>query len=187
MRRPFHLVGVTHGRRRVEVSFDCPPQHELARLLCDLSKIDERIVGGFQPGFFSELTPSHRDELLARLYLALGDRPMADVLRHPERSALMCQEHLQATVPAAPKQDPGTPAPRFVRRHHLPPRPGHPGPTYLLRPARVGEDVLRLSSASSWRTPGARARSSDAAAPAASGSLLLGVILVASVLFRSLL
>ena len=120
MRRPFHLVGVAHGRRRVEVSLDCPPQHELARLLCDLSKIDERLVGGFHSGFFRELSPSHRHELLTRLHLALGDRPVADVLLHPERSALMGQEHLQATLPAAPEQDPGARAPRFVGRHtHL--------------------------------------------------------------------
>src|SRR6266487_6228100 len=60
MWRPFHVVGVAHGGRWVEVSLECPPQHELARLLCDLSKIDERVVGDFVSGFFRELSPSHR-------------------------------------------------------------------------------------------------------------------------------
>jgi hypothetical protein len=41
-----------------------PTQHELARLLCDLSKIDERVVGDFVPGFFRELSPSHRQNAL---------------------------------------------------------------------------------------------------------------------------
>ena len=43
-----------------KVSLECPPQHELARRLCDLSKIDERVVGDFVSGFFRELSPSHR-------------------------------------------------------------------------------------------------------------------------------
>src|SRR6266511_467453 len=131
MRRPLHVVGVAHGGRWVEVSLNCPPQHELARLLCDLSKIDERVVGGFVSGFFPELSPSHRYELLTGLNLALGNRPVAHVLLDPERSALMGQEHLQAALPAAPEQDAGTRAPRFVGRH-----------TYLL--ARVS---LELSPA----------------------------------------
>ena len=71
-------------------------------------------------GFFCELSPSHRHELLTGLNLALGDRPVADVFLDPERSALMGQENLQAALPAAPEQDAGTRAPRFVRRHtHL--------------------------------------------------------------------
>src|SRR6266516_1393037 len=120
MRWPLHVVGVAHGGRWVEVSLNCPPQHELARLLCDPSKIDERVVGGLVSGFFCELSPSHRHELLTGLNLALGDRPVADVLLDPERSALMGQENLQAALPAAPEQDAGTRAPRFVRRHtHL--------------------------------------------------------------------
>src|SRR5512132_1451600 len=120
MRWPLHLVGVAHGGRWVEVSLKCPSQHELARLLCDLSKIDERMVGGLVSGFFRELSPSHRHELLTGLNLALGDRPVADVLLDPERSTLMGQEHLQAAVPPAPEQDAGTRAPRFVGRHtHL--------------------------------------------------------------------
>jgi len=43
-----------------KVSLECPPQHELARRLCDLSKIDERVVGDFVSGFFRELSSSHR-------------------------------------------------------------------------------------------------------------------------------
>src|SRR6266480_7934899 len=117
---PLHVEGVAHGGRWVDISLNCPPQHELARLLCDLSKIDERVVGGFVSGFFCELTPSHRRELFTGLNLTLGNRPLADVLLDPERSALMGQEHLQATVPAAPEQHAGARAPRFVRRHtHL--------------------------------------------------------------------
>src|SRR5215510_5366268 len=53
MRRPFQLVGVADGGRRVEVSLDRPPQHKLARLLSDLSELDERAVGGFVTGFFA--------------------------------------------------------------------------------------------------------------------------------------
>src|SRR6266576_1443828 len=117
MWRPLHLEGVAHGGLWVEVSLNCPPQHELARLLCDLSKIGERVVGGFVSGFFCELTPSHRRELFTGLNLTLGDRPVADVLLDPERSALMGQEHLQAALPAAPEQDAGTRAPRFVGSH----------------------------------------------------------------------
>src|SRR4029079_11178203 len=56
MRWPLDVVGVAHGGRWVEVSLNCPPQHALARLLCDLPKIDERMVGGFVSGFFRELT-----------------------------------------------------------------------------------------------------------------------------------
>src|SRR6266487_3816470 len=120
MRWPLHVVGVAHGGRWVELSLNCPPQHELARLLRDLSKIYERVVWRLVSGFFCELSPSHRHELLTGLNLALGDRPVTDVLLDPERSALMGQEHLQATVPAAPEQHAGTRAPRFVRRHtHL--------------------------------------------------------------------
>src|SRR5262249_6679511 len=111
------VVGVADGGRWVEVSLNCPPQHELARLLCDLSEIDERAVGGLVSGFFCELSPSHRHELLTGLNLALGDRPVTDVLLDPERSGLMGQEHLKAAVPAAPEQDAGTRAPRFIGRH----------------------------------------------------------------------
>jgi hypothetical protein len=48
-------------------------------------------VRGLVSGFFRELSPSHRHELLTGLHLALGDRPVADVLLDPERSALMGQ------------------------------------------------------------------------------------------------
>src|SRR5262245_29657865 len=123
MRWPLHLVGVAHRGRRVEVSLDCPPEHELARLLCDLPKIHKRVVWDLVSGFFCELSPSHRHELLAGLHLALGDRPVADVLLGPKRSALMGEEHLHAALPAAPEQDAGTRAPRFVGRHHAPPPP----------------------------------------------------------------
>src|SRR5436190_12981967 len=120
MRWPLHVVGVAHGGRWVEVSLDRPPQHELARLLCDLSKIDERVVWDLVSGFFREFSPSHRHELLTGLNLALGDRPVADVLLDPEGSALMGQEHLQPALPDAPEQDAGTRAPRFVgRQRHL--------------------------------------------------------------------
>src|SRR5947209_2634325 len=105
MRWPLHVLGVAHGGQWVEVSLHCPPQHELARLLCDLSKIDQWVGGGLVSGFFCELSPSHRHELLTGLNLALGDRPVTDVLLDPERSALMGQEHLEAAVPAAPEQD----------------------------------------------------------------------------------
>src|SRR6476620_4763992 len=115
MRWPLHVVGVAHGDRWVEVCLNSPPQHERARLLCDLSKIDERVAGGLVSGFFCELSPSDRHELFTGLNLPLGDRPVADVLLDPERSALMGQEHLQAAVPAAPEQDAGTRAARFVR------------------------------------------------------------------------
>src|SRR6185312_3649696 len=107
MRWPLHLVGVARGGRWVEVSLNCPPQHELARLLSDLSKIDQRVVGGLMSGFFCELSSSHRHELLTRLNFALGDRPVADVFVDPERSALMGQENLQAALLAAPEQDAG--------------------------------------------------------------------------------
>ncbi len=106
MRWPLHVVGVAHRGRWVEVSLNCPPEHELARLLCDLPKIDERVVWDLVSGFFCELSPSHRHELLAGLNLALWDRPVADVLLDPERSTLMGEEHLQAPLPAAPEQVP---------------------------------------------------------------------------------
>src|SRR6185295_19353535 len=117
MRRPFHFVGVAHGGRRIEVSLDRPPQYALARLLRDLSKIDERAVGGLPSGFFRELSPRHCHELLTRLHLALGDRPVADVLLDPEGPALMSKEYLQATLPVAPEQDSRARASRFVGRH----------------------------------------------------------------------
>src|SRR5262249_53417062 len=88
-RRPFQLIGVAHRGRRVEVSLDCPPEYELARLLPDLAEIDEWVVGGFVSGFFRELAPRHGYELLTGLDLTLGDRPVPDVLLDPERSALM--------------------------------------------------------------------------------------------------
>src|SRR5438093_2894370 len=131
MRWPLHVVGVAHGGRWVEVSLDRPPQHELARLLCDLSKIDERVVWDLVSGFFREFSPSHRHELLTGLNLSLGNRPVADVLLDPERSALMGQEHLHAILPTAPEQDAGARAPRFVGRHmHL-----------LARASRKGRSV----------------------------------------------
>src|SRR5512133_1368164 len=165
MWRPLHVVGVAHGGRWVEVSLNCPPQHELARLLCDLSKIDQRVVGGFVSGFFRELTPSHRHELFTGLNLALGDRPVAEVLLDPERSALMGQEHLQATLPAAPEQDAGTRAPRFVGRHMYLLARGPVGlspaawvqrnrralPRHLLEPSQGPHPVSLVASGPSWR------------------------------------
>src|SRR5262249_40209080 len=99
---PLHVVGVARRGLWVEVSLNCPSQYELARLLCDLSKFDERLAWGLVPGFFCELSPSYRHDLLATLHFALRDRPMADVLLDPKRSALMRQKHLQASLAGAP-------------------------------------------------------------------------------------
>src|SRR5262245_48676523 len=117
-----------------EISLNCPTQHQLARLLCDLSKFHERLAWDLVPGLFCELSPSHRDQLLADLHLALRDRPVADVLLDPKRSTLMRQKHLQASLPRAPEQDAGTRAPRFVGRK-----------TDLLAPSRWSQN------AAAWR------------------------------------
>ena len=50
-------------------------------------------------GLLHELPPRHRQGLLAGLDLSLRDRPVAEILRHPERSAHVRQEHLDAIRP----------------------------------------------------------------------------------------
>jgi len=132
VRRPFHVVGAAHGGRRVEVSLDCPAQHEFARLLRDLPEIDEGAVEGLLSGFFCELSPNHRHELLTRLYLALGDRPVAHVLhgslaerricgRTVADGSEFCLHHtrLLATVDAETMRQGRTPKKRSRSKHVL--------------------------------------------------------------------
>ena len=91
------------------------------RRICKVT-LDERTVGDFVPSLFGELSPCHGLQLLTGLDLALGDRPVADVLPGPERSALMCEEHLQAALPVSPEQDASTRASRLADCHSCLPR-----------------------------------------------------------------
>jgi len=114
---PLQLVGVADGGCRVELSLGRPAEHELARLLGDLSELDQRAVGCLRSGLLLELPASDGDELLAGLHLAFRDRPVPEILLGPERSTLVGEQHLQAPVPAAPEQDAGARATRLVDSH----------------------------------------------------------------------
>src|SRR5262249_8174953 len=117
VRRPLDLIRVTHGRRRVKVALDRPAKHQLAGLLRDLTEPDERPVGRNVSSLLFELTSRHRLALLAWLDFALRARPMAEILLRPEGAALMREQHLQATLPLAPEQDPRARAPRLIGLH----------------------------------------------------------------------
>src|SRR4029453_7126106 len=121
--RPLHLVGIADRGRGVQVALGRPRQDQLARLLADLTQRDERGVGELVAGLLRELAASDRNQLLALLHLAFGDRPLPQVLVPPLGAALVGEQHLQAILAAAPQQDAGAGTPGLVGRHRQPPRP----------------------------------------------------------------
>ena len=96
----------------------------------DLPEVDQRPLGGWMPRLLGELPQGHGDELLALLDLALGDRPVAEVLLRPERAARMRQRapppvHSAGATAAGPRScgrpcatspDGAPPQPRDSRR-----------------------------------------------------------------------
>ena len=109
-RRPLHLVGVADRGRGVQVSraAQSPDEPDFCRIS---PRLDQGGIGEAQAGFLGELSASDRDRFLALLDLALGDRPVPQILVHPGRTALVSEQHLQAIVPAAP----GSRMPALVR------------------------------------------------------------------------
>src|SRR5207249_10193081 len=93
------------------------PQDDLPGLLLDLAELDQRDFGNVVPRLLRELAQGDRLALLALLDLALGDRPVAQVLLDPVRSAHVRKEHLQRALALAPEEDPGARPSRFVAGH----------------------------------------------------------------------
>jgi hypothetical protein len=66
----------------------------------------ERAVDG-EAGLLGELAPGRGERILARLELALGDRPGAGILLGPERAAGMDEEHFRRGAALAIYQQAG--------------------------------------------------------------------------------
>ena len=118
-RRPLHLELVADDVLDIEITFDCPHANQFAAGLAELTEVDPGSRGRFLAELLGEFPVRRLLRILARLVLALGDRPGTVVLLGPERAAGMHHEHFEnPTAIEAIRQQPCT-----LSRHHQPPGP----------------------------------------------------------------
>ena len=85
-----------------------PGVHELAALLAHRAERDHRPVGRRVAGLLLELAAGHREQVLALLHLALGERPGAEIAVGVVRAAGVPEQHLEPAARRSPVQeDPG--------------------------------------------------------------------------------
>ncbi len=106
LRGPFHRERVADGRTWVAVALERPGVDDLAALLLHRRQSDEWACRR-DAGFFLEFPPGGFEQVLARLDLALGNRPGAVVLVLEKRAAGMGKEHLQLAIVNAIHQQSG--------------------------------------------------------------------------------
>src|SRR5690242_18816245 len=95
LRRPFHLEMVRGEPRRLEIAFDGKRGDHFATWLHDLAKFEKLVRRRRTAEFLLELALSGAKRIFALLVFALGDRPGASILLHPERAAGMHKQELE--------------------------------------------------------------------------------------------
>ena len=113
---PLGAHHVAPDRGGVGVALPRPGVHELPTLLPDASERQERRRGP-DAGLLQELALGGREQILALLDEALGDGPRAGIAVAPERTARVCEKHLEARLTPAEEEQSGAYA---CRRSHSP-------------------------------------------------------------------
>src|SRR6185437_12385413 len=93
--------------RRVEVGLDGPRRDALAARLANLPELQQLSRTRRHAGLLLELAPRRRERVLPLVVFALHDRPRRVLAARPERAAHVTDQHLQATVSEAEREQPG--------------------------------------------------------------------------------